>query len=211
MTESLAANDPWPREGSRNFCPYPPPPPDPGRAPPRLLPRDGRQLRRHHPALGAILAVVVLYWKRFCGWFRPSRCTPSRGYGACGCCYSRRFPAGLVGLALTQDHQGPPVRPATVALALAVGALMIFWVERRRPGTAINSLERDDAGLGARQSAASSACRLWPGFSRSAATIMGGMLLGAKRSLAAEYSFISAVAADVRGHALRLLQEPGPV
>ena len=34
---------------------------------------------------------------------------------------------------------------------------------------------------------------LWPGFSRSAATIMGGMLLGAKRSLAAEYSFISAV------------------
>ena len=34
---------------------------------------------------------------------------------------------------------------------------------------------------------------LWPGFSRSAATIMGGMLLGSKRSLAAEYSFIAAV------------------
>ena len=34
---------------------------------------------------------------------------------------------------------------------------------------------------------------LWPGFSRSASTIMGGMLLGAKRSLAAEYSFIAAV------------------
>ena len=34
---------------------------------------------------------------------------------------------------------------------------------------------------------------LWPGFSRSAATIMGGMLLGAKRPLAAEYSFIAAV------------------
>ena len=34
---------------------------------------------------------------------------------------------------------------------------------------------------------------LWPGFSRSAATIMGGMLLGAKRHLAAEYSFIAAV------------------
>ena len=34
---------------------------------------------------------------------------------------------------------------------------------------------------------------LWPGFSRSAATIMGGMMLGAKRPLAAEYSFIAAV------------------
>ena len=34
---------------------------------------------------------------------------------------------------------------------------------------------------------------LWPGFSRSASTIMGGMILGAKRKLAAEYSFIAAV------------------
>ncbi|MFA6811225.1 MAG: undecaprenyl-diphosphate phosphatase, partial [Desulfoplanes sp.] len=34
---------------------------------------------------------------------------------------------------------------------------------------------------------------LWPGFSRSAATILGGMLLGADRKLAAEYSFIAAV------------------
>ncbi|MBO4369211.1 MAG: undecaprenyl-diphosphate phosphatase, partial [Desulfovibrio sp.] len=34
---------------------------------------------------------------------------------------------------------------------------------------------------------------LWPGFSRSAATILGGMLLGANRKTAAEYSFIAAV------------------
>ncbi len=34
---------------------------------------------------------------------------------------------------------------------------------------------------------------LWPGFSRSASTIMGGMLLGLRRDVAAEYSFIAAV------------------
>ena len=34
---------------------------------------------------------------------------------------------------------------------------------------------------------------LWPGFSRSGSTIMGGMLLGEKRALAAEYSFVAAV------------------
>ena len=34
---------------------------------------------------------------------------------------------------------------------------------------------------------------LWPGFSRSASTIMGGMLLGAERKVAAEYSFVAAV------------------
>jgi undecaprenyl-diphosphatase len=34
---------------------------------------------------------------------------------------------------------------------------------------------------------------LWPGFSRSTATILGAFLLGATRSLAAEYSFLAAV------------------
>jgi undecaprenyl-diphosphatase len=34
---------------------------------------------------------------------------------------------------------------------------------------------------------------LWPGFSRSASTIMGGMILGVQRKTAAEYSFVAAV------------------
>ena len=34
---------------------------------------------------------------------------------------------------------------------------------------------------------------LWPGFSRSASTIMGGMILGVRRDTAAEYSFVAAV------------------
>jgi len=34
---------------------------------------------------------------------------------------------------------------------------------------------------------------LWPGFSRSASTIMGGMILGVRRETAAEYSFVAAV------------------
>ena len=47
---------------------------------------------------------------------------------------------------------------------------------------------------------------LFPGFSRSAATIMGGMILGARRPLAAEYSFIAAVPIMVAATGFDLLK-----
>jgi undecaprenyl-diphosphatase len=82
--------------------------------------------------------------------------------------------------------------PQTVAWALAVGALAILLVEGLSLKTKYTSLEsmtpRLALGIGCFQCLA-----LWPGFSRSASTILGGMLLGADRKLATEYSFIAAV------------------
>ena len=82
--------------------------------------------------------------------------------------------------------------PFTVACALAIGAVMIFVVEgmdKKEETTSLDEMTpRLALGIGCFQCLA-----LWPGFSRSAATIMGGMLLGAKRTVAAEYSFIAAV------------------
>ena len=76
--------------------------------------------------------------------------------------------------------------------ALVVGAICMILVERRRRKPTCVSLDELTPslalGIGCFQCLA-----LWPGFSRSAATIMGGMLLGARRALAAEYSFIAAV------------------
>ena len=102
------------------------------------------------------------------------------------------LPASLVGLVARTAIKTYLFGPVTVALALTVGAVMIFLVERRRGRDRYYSLDEMTSklafGIGCFQCLA-----LWPGFSRSAATIMGGMLLGAKRSLAAEYSFIAAV------------------
>ena len=80
----------------------------------------------------------------------------------------------------------------TVAFALATGAVAILMVERMPARNTIREL--DDMtpalalGIGCFQ-----CLSLWPGFSRSAATIMGGMILGAHRRTAAEYSFLAAV------------------
>ncbi len=82
--------------------------------------------------------------------------------------------------------------PFTVACALAVGAILIFIVEgmdKTERSTTLDEITPMQAlGVGLFQCLA-----LWPGFSRSAATIMGGMLLGIRRTVAAEYSFIAAV------------------
>lgn len=142
--------------------------------------------------LGAILAVVVLYWDRFLGLLKTD---PSRRFsGPRGILLLilTSIPASVVGLLAHGYIKEHLFTPFTVACALAVGAIMIFIVEGLNKKQTVTSL--DDVtpmlalGIGCFQCLA-----LWPGFSRSAATIMGGMLLGARRTVAAEYSFIAAV------------------
>lgn len=142
--------------------------------------------------LGAILAVVVLYWKRFWWLVSPKPLHAFSGIRGLWLLFLTCLPAGLLGLAARKAIKTYLFGPTTVALALAVGALMIFWVESRKSRDRFYTLDEMTPklalGIGFFQCLA-----LWPGFSRSAATIMGGMLLGAKRGLAAEYSFIAAV------------------
>lgn len=142
--------------------------------------------------LGAIMAVVVLYWKRFWGLLRPQPYARFAGLRGILLLLLTSFPACVVGLLAHSAIKTYLFTPATVLVALAVGAVCMIVVERRKMRPVYITL--DDVtpqmalGVGLFQCLA-----LWPGFSRSAATIMGGMLLGAKRSLAAEYSFVAAV------------------
>ncbi len=155
--------------------------------------------------LGSILAVVWLYWPRFWGLVTPifaslrGQCVeeslPFSGWRGLWMLLLTTLPPSIVGLLLYSFIQ-ELFSPLAVAAALAVGALCIFYVEwksENRQGQAVcSSLDEMTPklafGIGCCQCLA-----LWPGFSRSASTIMGGMLLGAKRGVAAEYSFIAAV------------------
>ncbi len=142
--------------------------------------------------LGAIMAVVVLYWPRFFGLIKPKPYTPFSGARGIWLLILTSLPACVFGLLLHSYIKEYMFNPLTVLIALIVGAICMILVEKR--GSRPDCLSLDDLtpkialGIGFFQCLA-----LWPGFSRSAATIMGGMLLGAKRSIAAEYSFIAAV------------------
>ena len=87
--------------------------------------------------------------------------------------------------------------PIPVASAFIVGALIIFWAERRQEKTSntnsqihtVDDLSYFDAlKVGIAQCAA-----LIPGTSRSGATIIGGMLFGLPRAVATEFSFFLAI------------------
>lgn len=142
--------------------------------------------------MGAILSVVIIYWPRFAGLLRPDperRLSGGRGLALLA---ATSAPAAVLGLLTHRFIKAQLFTPAAVAGALAVGAVAILVLEARPPAPRIQSLDelnfRQALGIGLFQ-----CCSLWPGFSRSAATIMGAMVLGAGRRVAAEYSFIAAV------------------
>ncbi|MDR1776642.1 MAG: undecaprenyl-diphosphate phosphatase [Desulfovibrio sp.] len=145
--------------------------------------------------LGAILAVVVLYRKRFLWLALPGKREAGArfaGLRGIGLLVLTSLPACMLGLALHSSIKHYLFRPLTVLIALVIGAVCMIIVERRKYDVVCDNLDgitpRLALGIGCFQCLA-----LWPGFSRSAATIMGGMMLGTGRALAAEYSFIAAV------------------
>ena len=102
---------------------------------------------------------------------------------------------------LLRENKDPRVRLTgtlrTVSGWLLVcGALLMLAVERlvapRQNSMPVQNIDEltpmHALGIGIFQCMA-----LWPGFSRSASTIMGGMILGVRREIAAEYSFLAAV------------------
>jgi undecaprenyl-diphosphatase len=142
--------------------------------------------------LGAILAVVVAYPRRFGGLLRLSDNSGFTGCRGIGLLLLTSLPAGLLGLLARGPIKEYLFQPLTVAAGLAAGALWILAVERWPPRVRRSGLDavrwQDALAVGLFQCLA-----LWPGMSRSSSTIVGGMMLGVERKTAAEYSFFAAV------------------
>ena len=145
--------------------------------------------------VGAILAVLVLYWKKFLGLLIPREESTLSGVHGIFLLILTTIPGAGLGL-LLHEHIKVLFTPESVATALLCGALLMLlterYIEKRgrgEGGRLLNEISAFQAlGIGCFQCLA-----LWPGFSRSASTILGGMLLGVSRRSAAEYSFIAAV------------------
>jgi undecaprenyl-diphosphatase len=144
--------------------------------------------------LGAILAVCWEFRARFIRAFSGLASDPVQQRFAVNL-FVAFLPAAIVGLAFQKQIKAFLFNPVSVAIALIVGALVIFAVERwyKRHGaprvTSVDEMTWKDAlKVGIAQCFA-----LIPGTSRSGATIMGGMMFGLSRQVATEFSFFLAV------------------
>lgn len=102
------------------------------------------------------------------------------------------FPAAILGVLAGDLIKAYLFNPATVAIALIVGGVVIMWAERRHHQTTRERVEdvtwKEALTIGCAQCFA-----LVPGTSRAAATIIGGLFTGLSRRAATEFSFFLAV------------------
>lgn len=147
--------------------------------------------------LGSILAVVVMFWRRLFGLIgihfgkQPHEGT-GKGRLTLGHIVLGMIPAVVLGLVF-HDTIKSLFNPVNVMYALVVGGLLLIAAECLKPkeprAPGLDDMTyRQAFMIGCFQCLA-----LWPGFSRSGATISGGMLMGVSRYAASEFSFLLAV------------------
>ena len=142
--------------------------------------------------LGAILAVVVLYWRTFAAVAGGLVRRDAASWRFVRNVLLAFLPAAVIGLALHKQIEALLGQPAVVAVALIVGGIAILLIERlavRADVEGVSALPAGRAlGIGFIQCLA-----MVPGVSRSGATIMGALALGVERRTAAEFSFFLAI------------------
>ena len=159
--------------------------------------------------LGAILAVVFLYWERlfpfsFHGGFRADREKFSMWFKI----LAASVPAGIAGVFFGDIMDALFYNYVTVAVMLILFGVLFILVEngnrKKRPQVEhISGITyRSALIIGIFQMIAA----VFPGTSRSGATIVGALLIGISRSTAAEFTFFLAIPAMFGGSALKLLK-----
>ncbi len=142
---------------------------------------------------GAILSVLVLYFKRFFKSFKF--------YFQLLVAF---IPTMVLGLLLDDYIEMVLGSPITVAINLVLGGIVLLFVDsqfRNANGNEEDISYKKSAMIGFFQSLA-----MFPGVSRSAATIIGGQLQGLNRKTAAEFSFFLAVPTMFAASAYKVLK-----
>ncbi len=164
--------------------------------------------------LGAILAVVVLYWQKirdsvvdFFAYIFSKGQKGEVGFKFGINIIVGSIPAMILGFILHDKIKSLLFGAGPVVIAFFVGGILLIVIENkfRKNKHAVRDIDRitpiESLKIGFFQCLA-----MWPGMSRSASTIMGGWVAGLSTTVAAEYSFFLAIPAMVGSSALDLIK-----
>lgn len=163
--------------------------------------------------LGAILAVVVLYWKKikdsvieFFKYIFTKGEEGKTGFRFGINVIIGSIPCGIVGV-LFYSKIKSLFRPEAVIVGFIVGGILLIVIENifRKRKHAVKDIDKitpmQSLKIGVFQ-----VLSMWPGMSRSASTIMGGWIAGLSTPIAAEYSFFLAIPAMIGSTGKDLLE-----
>ncbi len=134
--------------------------------------------------LGAILSVVVLYWKKFFDFKRISFYVKL---------IVAVIPALIFGLLFKKHIDEILEKPFIIAIIMLAGGIVLLFVDKWFTRPTIKDEKQVDIFTALKIGLFQCLSIIFPGLSRSAATIVGGMSLKLSRSAAAEFSFFLAV------------------
>ena len=141
--------------------------------------------------LGAILAVVIVFWPTLMALVtRAWRPGPERYYAQN--LLLAFLPAAVIGATLHGPITRALFNPYVVCIALIAGGIAIIAIERYRREPTIRSVPQMGP-LAALLIGFGQALAMIPGTSRSGATIITALLVGVERRTAAEFSFVLAI------------------
>lgn len=161
--------------------------------------------------LGAILAVVVLYWNKIFP-FRKNKEGKYTSVKSIWILWSKilvaTIPAAFIGLALDDWIDAHLYNGFVVAIMLILVGVAFIYIENRNKDmcSSVNSLSalsyKDALIIGLFQVVAA----VLPGTSRSGATIVGGLMIGVSRAVAAEFTFFLAIPVMFGASLLKLVK-----
>ena len=155
--------------------------------------------------LGAILAIVVLYWRTFWAVLEGLIRRNPMSWRFVRNILIGFLPSAILGFLLINKIEALLGSPEVVAVAFILGGIAILLIERLVKQTPVVGVAemplKTVIGIGLVQCLA-----MIPGVSRSGATIMGGLSLGVERRTAAEFSFFLAIPTMLGATTLELVK-----
>lgn len=159
--------------------------------------------------LGAILAVIVLYWEKifpfkFSNGIKIEKDTMIMWVKIVIAC----IPAAVIGLLFDDYLNELFYNPTTVAVMLILFGILFIVIENYNKGkrSKINSLSEITYNVAIMIGLFQLIAAVFPGTSRSGATIVGALLIGVSRTVAAEFTFFLAIPVMFGASALKLLK-----